>query len=364
MRVLVVTTWFPSDSRPGEAPFNLEHVRAIALRHDVRVIHVRLGGTAARSTETYHGIRVRRVSFSPKRPAQALKALGEIRRAVRSADILHTMAYSSVLVMAIANAFSGVPWVHTEHWSGVTDPARTGGLWLRLAWLRRLLRLPDKLTGVTTQLTEVLARFGRPGATSVVPCVVENSSPITAAPFGDTLELVAVGGLVPGKRPLLAVETLAWLVAHGHPAHLTWLGTGPLASETEELAGRLEVSDSLTLAGSLPLRQVFDHLAAGDLFFLPTAHENFLTSAAEALSAGRAVVVPASGGYRDYVDDGNGELVEEATPAAFGAAILRAVERFREVDPHTLAEPIRARFSLDSVGAAFDALYRDLTASR
>jgi glycosyltransferase involved in cell wall biosynthesis len=362
MRILVVTTWFPSASRPGSAPFNLEHVRAIAERHDVRVIHVSLMGTASASTETYQGVRVRRLSFSPRDPLGMLRTWHEIRRASKQADVLHTMAFSSVLVAAPAHAFTQKPWVHTEHWSGVTDPARTGGLWPRFAWLRYALRRPHKLTGVTSQLADILARFGRRGATSVVPCVVDNTAPLTKATFGDRLQLVAVGGLTAGKRPLLAVQTLASLIASGHQVHLTWVGTGPLADETQELARELGVADSLTLTGGIPPSEVFDRLAAGDLFFLPTAHENFLTSAAEALSSGRAVVVPAVGGYRDYVDEQNGVLVAGSSPSDFADGILRAVERFSRVEPEPLAEPIRQRFSLQAVGDEFDALYRELVA--
>jgi glycosyltransferase involved in cell wall biosynthesis len=360
MRVLVVTTWFPSASKPSEAPFNLEHVKAIARSNDVRVIHVALGGRADQTTETYEGIRVRRVGFSPRRPFAALQTMQSIRRALRDADVLHTMAFSSVLVAGPARMFTGKPWVHTEHWNGVTNPASVGGLWTKVAWLRHLLRLPDRLTGVTTQLARELSRFGRPGSASVVPCVVENDAPITAARFGEPVELIAVGALIDRKQPLMAVRTLHWLRSRGTAVHLTWIGGGDLASATTDLARELGVAESLTLAGTMPPREVFAHFGAADLFFLPTAQENFFTSAAESLSAGRAVVVPRVGGYDDYIDASNGVFVEQNSPEAYGEAILRAIEEFRTIDAAAIAEPIRDRFSLQTVGDAFDRLYREL----
>ncbi|MFF1571816.1 glycosyltransferase [Leifsonia sp. NPDC058292] len=364
MRILVVTTWFPSDERPGEAPFNLEHVRAIALKHDVRVIHLSLSGAASPSNEIYQGVRVRRLPFSPRHPVGMLRAWREIRRAARSADVMHTMAFSSALVAAPAHAFSRRPWVHTEHWNGVSNPASVGGLWPRLAWLRHVLRLPHRLTGVTSQLTAVLARFGRPGAASVVPCVVENTAPITPARFGERLELVAVGALIPRKQPLMAVETLRWLQANSRPVHLTWVGGGELAAAAKELAAELGVGGALTLVGNLPPREVFAAIAKADLFFLPTAQENFFTSAAEALSTGRAVVVPLVGGYDDYVDESNSVIVRENSPEAYGRGVLAAEARFAARDPHTLADPIRDRFSLATVGAQFDSIYDDVTGRR
>lgn len=360
MRVLVVTTWFPSTTRPTEAPFNLEHVKAIARTNDVRVVHLRLGASGDPASETYDGVRVRRVPLSVRRPLSVLRAWGSIRHALRDADILHTMAFSSVLVAAPGHLFTRRPWVHTEHWNGVSNPSSVDRRWVRLAWLRHALRLPDRLTGVTTQLAGVLARFGRPGAATVVPCVVENETPVTPAAFTEPLELIAVGALIERKQPLMAVRTLGWLRDHGHAAHLTWIGGGELADATLDLAAELGVTDALTLAGTMSPREVFDRLGSADLFFLPTAQENFFTSAAEALSAGRAVVVPHVGGYDDYVGPENGILVEENSPEAYGAAILRAAELFRTVDATAIADPIRRRFSAQTVGDEFDAIYGEL----
>ena len=42
MRVLVVTSWFPSADWPGGAPFAVAHAKAIARHHDVQVAHLRL----------------------------------------------------------------------------------------------------------------------------------------------------------------------------------------------------------------------------------------------------------------------------------------------------------------------------------
>jgi glycosyltransferase involved in cell wall biosynthesis len=360
MRILVVTTWYPSAARPSEAPFTHEHVKAIARRNDVRVIHVQLGASGEPATETYDGVRVRRVPLSPRRPLSVLRTWRIIRHALRDADILHTMAFSAVLVAAAGHLFTGAPWVHTEHWNGVSNPSSVGRTWVRLAWLRHALRLPNRLTGVTTQLADVLARFGRPGAASVVPCVVENDAPVTSAAFAEPLELIAVGALIERKQPLMAVRTLSWLREHGQAAHLTWIGGGELADATLSLASELGVANQLTLAGTMPPRAVFDRLGSADLFFLPTAQENFFTSAAEALSAGRAVVVPHVGGYDDYVGPSNGILVEEDSPEAYGAAILRAAEQFRTVDATAIADPIRLRFSAQTVGDEFDAIYGEL----
>ena len=175
----------------------------------------------------------------------------------------------------------------------------------------------------------------------LVPCVVANERPVKPLPPGDRLRLVAVGGLVPGKRPLLAIRTIAALKEAGHDVHLNWVGDGPLRGEAEDLISELQLGENVTLVGTVPPAEVFAYFEQAHLFFLPTAHENFFTSAAEALSAGRPVVVPRVGGFTDYVTPANGVLVDDASPESLAAAIQAARLELRRCRPlgHCRAHP-------------------------
>lgn len=361
MRVLVVTTWFPSAEAPTEAPFNLEHCRAIARAHEVRVVHVRLGSADPARREVYEGFDVVRVGGSPRSPLAMLRCERQIRRWLAGADILHTMAFSSVLVAALAWSLRRRPWLHTEHWNGVVNPASVGPAWSRLAGVRHLLRLPHRLTGVTTQLADVMSKFGRPGATSVVPCVVPNERTIVAPPHAHVMQLVAVGGLIDRKRPLLAIDTVAELERRGTPARLRWAGDGPLRSAVEARIAALDVQHRVDLLGPVTPDQVFALFDDADLYFLPTAQENFFTSAAEALSAGRPVVAPAVGGFDDYATEENSVLVREVTAKSLADAITTAAHTFADVPAERIAAPIRDRFSRARVGRQFTVLYDQLT---
>ncbi len=366
MKILVVATWYPYEENPAEAPFNAEHVEAIRGQgHEVRVVHVRLGTGQAMPSQangSWEGVPVGRVAADPKRPLTLLACQRLLAQEMAWADVVHTMAFSSVLVaLPVWNARMltgrGRPWVHTEHWNGVVNPASVSPLWNKLSGLRRALRFPHVVTGVTGQLAGEMQRFARPGAARVVPCVVKGRGPVLPSTFGSPLKLVAVGGLIPRKRPLTTIQTIGWLRDQGVPAHLTWVGDGPQRTECEALVAELGLEDSVTLAGSVRPAEVAAHLTAADLFFLPTEQENFFTSAAEALAAGRAVVATRVGGFSDYADDSNSRLVDDPRPEVLGAAILDAVEAFKDVSAETIAAPIRERFSPETIGALFDSAY-------
>ncbi|MUN64032.1 glycosyltransferase [Kocuria sediminis] len=362
MRVLVVSTWYPSAERPGETPFVPRHVRAISRHHDVRVVHVRLLRTGPARGEVWDGVPVLRVPFHPLRPRTLLQAYRVLSRGVRGAELVHSMAFSTALVLApLAVArLLGRPWVHTEHWNGVHTPEQVGGVWRWFAWSRRVLRLPELVTGVSEAMCGTLRRFCRPGSVRWWGNVVDHDDAVVPPPRGRTLELVSVGGLWGLKDPLLAVEAVAALRRSGADVHLVWCGEGPLRGQVEERIEALGLQGAVELAGSLEPAQVRRRLAAADVFLLPSRTETFCVAAAEALAAGRPVVMGAVGAHTEFLHAGNSRLVAERTPEAFGRAVLDVVAADDLLTPEAMAEEIRAVYGSERIAADIDRLYRSV----
>jgi glycosyltransferase involved in cell wall biosynthesis len=295
--------------------------------------------------------------FDPRRPSSILRTWRVLAQELKRCKLVHTMAFSSILVVLLPWLVRRRTWVHTEHWNGVSDPRSVGAVWARLAWLRVLLRLPRRVTGVTTQLVERMEPFLRRGAGVVVPCVVPPVSPLAAYRDRQPLRLVAVGLLNPRKDPLLAVDTIAWLRQRGHDVQLTWVGSGPLEDATRRHAAELGVETAVELVGAVAPEHVVDHLAAGHLFFLPSHQENFFTAVAESISAGRPAVVPLSGGFDDYCTPANSMLLSEWSVETLGSAIVRAAQVFAETTPSEIASTLGDRFSAQTVGRLFTEVY-------
>lgn len=358
MRILVVSTWYPHQDAPFRTPFIPRHVRAIARDHEVHVIHVRLMDRAAPSEDTYQGIGVTRVGFDPRTPASILRTLRVIRRWARTADVVHTMAFSAALVAA--PLLLRKPWVHTEHWNGVLFPEHVNTLWQRVAWLRHVLRLPNVVTGVSTLMTRTLDEFARPGATQLVGNVVESRDKVVPAP-SDSLRLIGVGAATEHKGAELAVETVALLRSRGHEASLRWDGDGPRRAEALRRAQELGIAEHVDFPGFRGPEELWDDLERASVFILPSKSETFCGAAAEALAAGRPVVMGAEGGQRDFITPDNGRMVTERTPEAFGEAVLQVAQDPRIVPPHELAERIRTRYGFDAVADQFTGIYRSIS---
>jgi glycosyltransferase involved in cell wall biosynthesis len=167
--------------------------------------------------------------------------------------------------------------------------------------------------------------------------------------------------LVPGKRPLMAVDVIAELVRRGVDVHMTWVGGGPLEATVRNRIDELGLDERFILTGMVSPSDVFDYFDDANLFFVPTARENFFTAAAEAVSAGRPVVAARVGGFTDYLDSSNAEYAVDSVNG-YADAILAAQQRFDRVPEARIADPIRARFALQTVGGEFEALYRRVAA--
>ena len=361
MRVTAVTTWFPTEAAPSRGSFVVRDLHAIARHAEVSLIHLVPPADDDGTRRLVHeGIDVLRIPMDPRRPDQVLAAARTLHRALRGADLVHSMAFSALLPLALRRPT--VPWLHTEHWSALTTPstlpaaARAG-----MPVLTRLLALPDRVTAVCEFLARPIREIRGERATAVVPCIVEPGEVAQRRDRSDgALRLVSTGGLIERKDPLLAVEVLARLVSQGVDAHLEWLGEGPLRGAVEELARERGVEERLALPGSRSSAEVREALGRADLFFGPTRADNFFVSAAEAIVAGRPVVLGATGGQGEYVEPVVGDLVPQQDPAAYTEAILSVDARTRALDARSIADTIGDRFSSRAVGEGYAAQYEEL----
>lgn len=361
MRVLAVTTWLPTESHPSTGAFVVKDARAIAgLGHDVALVHLvdpaLLGPGEPLRTEL-GGLPVTRIPMAPGNPAQAAVTGRAVRRLAAGADLVHSMAFPTLLAMAWWRP--AAPWVHTEHWSGLTAPQTLPTpMRLALPGLRPLLARPDVVTAVCDYLAEPVRRVRGGAPTVVVPCIVPVPDPLVPRPEpGERLRLVDVGALVPRKDPVTAVDTLAELRRRGRMASLRLVGQGPLAGEVTRRARTLGVAEHVRLAGTLDREGVLAELGAADVFLGPTLGDNFFVACAEALAAGRPVVVGATGGQGEYIRERTGRTVDEQTPTAYADAVEEVLRASAGLSAGDISATVGPPFSADRVAAGYQAAY-------
>lgn len=108
------------------------------------------------------------------------------------------------------------------------------------------------------------------------------------------------------------------------------------------------------------MSEVYDAIAAGDMFFAPTRGENFFVAAAEAIVNGRPIVAGSNGGHVEYIDPAIGEIVDDQSPEAYADAIIALDERTKDLTAKEIAATVGDQFEPATVAQSYLELYRSL----
>ena len=165
--------------------------------------------------------------------------------------------------------------------------------------------------------------------------------------------LVTVGNLIPLKGQALVIEALAALPS----ARLVLAGKGPDEAVLKALAARLGVADRVHFPGSVAPDALAMLLSAADAMVLPSEREGLANAWIEALACGTPLVIPDAGGAREVVTGPSaGRIVARSADAIAQAvhALLANPPAQSEVAAHA------ARFSWQANANQLAAHWRKL----
>jgi glycosyltransferase involved in cell wall biosynthesis len=302
-------------------------------------------------------------------PPRILRAALEVRALARrvGAALIHTNM-EVLLEGGLAARALGIP--HVMHYRGNTlDSPRLVFDGLTAAWTA----LADHVYCISRATAAVFEKRGRARKVEVL------YNPLDVASFAEATRsdvvrasLGATGaapliGTVGRLHPRKDVETFvraAALVATRVPlARFVVVGLAEAPVEldylrrVETLVAELGLTDRLLLAGAR--RDIPAVMKALDLFVLTSRHEGFGRVVAEAMAAGRPVVVAREGAPPELVEEDRyglcstpGDPVDFshkilrvlAEPEASAARAARAAERARGFDARAVAENVRQRY--------------------
>lgn len=212
---------------------------------------------------------------------------------------------------------------------------------------------PEKL--VTIHSGVDIERFGRRSPDAAAKKKALGLNP-------DCALVGTVGWLLPVKGPHHLLRAMAAVLQQGHDAQLAFVGKGDMESALRSEARISGLAERVHFIGWR--RDIADILPLFDVFVLPSLNEGMGRVLVEAMAAGRPVVGSRTGGIPDLVRDGeNGLLVSVGNVNELADAIGRLL-----TDPQwamSLGQQGSRdcrRFSLESMVAKIDHLYRDLLA--
>ena len=359
MRVLVLSSTFPSVNQPTRGVFVLERIRRLAKRCEVVVAApvpwfpinrwIRKERATVPFLEHQGGLTVYHPRFlSLPRYGKCLdgvlyflsliRFVAHLRRDFPFEVIDAHFAFPDGLAATLLAKRFGCPVVITLRGTIV----RLSGYRLHRPQLRWVLRQANRVTAVSDSLKGVAVGLGVPAdRVRVIPNGVD---PTVFSPMGrrdarrlcglpeQATVLLTVAGLYEGKGQHAVIDVLPSVVAR-HPEALYVIVGNPRPGETykrrlQEAIRKLGLDRHVLFGGPRPQAELRRWFSAADVSVLATQSEGWPNVLLESLACGTPVVATKVGGAPEIVRDGeDGFLVPYGDAAALRDALLLAVEQ-------------------------------------
>jgi glycosyltransferase involved in cell wall biosynthesis len=312
------------------------------------------------------------------RPGRDIKALGELRRAIRAfrPTIVHTHSSKAGVLGRLAARLEGIKViVHSIHGWGFGDHQPAPVRWAFLSAERLMAHWTSCFVAVARENLEQGVRLGLFPRERVR--VIRSGIDLTAfrAASGgaelrrdlgipDTAPLVVqVSCLKPQKAPERFVALAALLADQFPDAHFLLVGDGELRDELERRCRDARLNGRLHMPGWR--RDVPAVLDAATVVTLTSRFEGLPRVVVEARAAGRCVVAMAVDGVREVISNGlNGYTVVEGDVGGMAEAVARLLRdsELRSTVAARAAEGLD-EFDRDLMIRQQEELYSDLARS-
>ncbi len=368
MRILALTTQYPTPYRPHSCAHNRQQIRALAERAELRVI-----APVAWTQEWAAGREERRRSMPRNRwlwrdsirinhprflylPAMFRKGLGQwYRLSVRRVFDAVLRQFQPDVIYA--------PWAYPDGWTAVrlghaadrpvvvkvmgSDVHTLAQYPGRRPGTIETLREADRIVAVSRQLADEVVELGAdPERVHVVYNGVDQDlfCPGSRTQAQEQLGLEAsvprllfVGNLVPVKQVPVLLDACAILRNRERNFHCHILGEGPLRKSLAAQIERLQLEEHITLEGVRPHAELADWFRAADVVILPSQSEGVPNVLLEAKACGVPFVASRVGGIPEIAGRAD-RLVPANDPPALANAIASLLSEVRpdvpEGKPH------------------------------
>jgi teichuronic acid biosynthesis glycosyltransferase TuaC len=351
LRVLSISTLFPSPARPHFGLFVARQAQALARHSQVEMVVIHpvalamppfdrllnpaaLRGLPARAHDWGVQVHYARYRYVPRSgpqwsPASITRAVLPLARRLHAEapfDLVDAQFFypDGPAAASVARAL-GLPLSIKArgsdiHFIGKKPFAR-----------RAMLAAAEQAAGllaVSEALRCEMTAFGMPASKIAVHYTGLDHTQFRPLPRSQTR--TAIADLVPGDGPLLAsVGNLIALkghdlsiaaLAHLPGVRLVIAGSGPEERALLNLADKLGVADRLVLARPLPAERLAVLLSAAQAMVLPSSSEGLANAWVEALACGTPLVIPDVGGAREVLRESSaGRIIERNAEAIAGA---------------------------------------------
>jgi glycosyltransferase involved in cell wall biosynthesis len=366
-KVLFLAHWYPSEKNKTAGIFIQKHAEAIALNHEICVIHFDIQYSNAiydcklyKKEEADLDTFVIQVYsrfykyFYYLIPFQFFlfkKLIRKYQIEPEQFDLVHSNVLfpTGILGYKISKKYK-LPQFHTEHWSKFSeflrkDPLRVLG--------KKALDNCVKISAVSVFFKKEISKSIAEQKVEVIPNIVDYTifSYQEKTPSQRVRFLAAANWQKP-KNPILIYEALEkFKASNSTDFTLTIAGEGPLLEEIKRKQYSFEI-DYVGVQTSNELASLFHQT---DLFLHASNFETFSVIIVEALATGTPVIVSNVGIANEVITSKNGMVCENKVELW-----VEAIQHMIKLtfNHQNIAEEIYGKFSYEKAGELFNKFYK------
>ena len=368
MKILFISSWFPNKLEPTNGNFVQRHAEAVALKHDVEILHT-IGDFKQKETFVFddkiiNGIRTLVVYYkNSKNPIQnflrRMKAYKMGFSKMQKPELVHgNVLHNNMLFAVYLKKKYKIPFVISEHWTALQEEnlARTSANIKRIA--KFIAKHADYIFPVSENLKKSLKMLGIKTPMKVISNVVNTDVfRIRQTNGNKSTRFLHVSSLIPRKRPDKIIETVHQLKVNGYDVSLEIGGDGDTAT-LRRLVQKLNAEEYISIFDEISYEEVAEKMQTSDCFILFSDNETQGCVILESYACGKPVIATAVGGVPEFIKPGLGVLIEKANEQELYQSMQNFIEnKITFNKPEVLRDFVIDNFSKDIISNQFTEVY-------
>ena len=383
MKVLWLTSWYPSMVNYLDGDFIERHAQTAAIDNDITVIHIVKSNLPAHKKITreekkyssrcsaiiyYYPSYIRMGKWFDRLASDYwytrlhFRAFHEYRRLHgKPHGILVQVGLKAGIPALLFRLFYGVEYILFERWTGFLPEARpnfTELSFVKRWWWHRIIRHSVKLLTVSAYFGRMIQQYHYKKSLAVVPNAVNPYfTRGTATKTVNKFQFIHISNMDYQKNFEDVLIAVSILVKKTDSFHLEVYG--PIHPHITQEVHRLQLSEYISFRGEVPHEDIAKAMQASDALVFYSRFETFGNVVIEANACGLPVIVSDHPVFREIVEEGvSGLIVPGEKPALLAASMEWLINNPGYFNSEKISTATHARYSPALISRLFDQEFR------
>ncbi|KGM96435.1 glycoside hydrolase [Clostridium novyi A str. 4552] len=375
MKVLVISSWYPTSYNKVNGIFVKEQVKALMsvgispivfFPYDSSIEKGRIKKCIEEGITVYRANTYYLSNSKLSQINSIVKSIRFMKKIINENNIslIHShVCYPSGFVVAIYNKLYNTPYVITEHMSRI-------GEFVKKQYNKKLFNFAysnaSKVITVSSSLKEDLNNFGFEFNSEIIHNVVNTDKFYLKEKdsIKNQVNIIFIGSMekVEVKGLQYFIPALSNFI-HNNPQYeitLNLLGDGEYREKYEKMCMELGIMDNCKFWGTVKNDDIPQFIAEGDFLVLPSKKETFGCVLIEAMAGGIPVLATSSGGPKDFINEKVGVLVEPNSIEALEKGLETIITNYDKFDNNYIREYSKQNYSYKCIGNKLKGVYQNI----